>query len=206
MLSSPPNWPPPRPRVHCVSITLLSLHQLPSRRESRPLYEPHHRYVEKLGDVAEAPSGGSVSNPSLSVELFSLGGYHCTATELPPPRPGDCPTRVHSPAVAGNGLHPHFDLAVHCLAAEPDEAILRVSVQDGSTKDGADQTDAESASHSHDAAYEAVVLSALRPGYRCLPLRSRAGCRIDMCSLFVHIALSEVEVDSAPMYSSPMAT
>ena len=77
---------------------------------------------------------------------------------------------------------------MHCLAAEPRETLLRFSVQDLTHSSG-DQ----------DVVYEAVVLDALRPGYRSLPLRSaapnRGGCRVDMCCLYVHVAISQVEID-----------
>ena len=47
------------------------------------------------------------------------------------------------------------------------------------------------------------MLDALRPGYRCLPLRSRAGCRIDMCCLYLHVALSDVDLDSRQSEANP---
>ena len=56
---------------------------------------------------------------------------------------------------------------------------------------GKDETDATAADHSRDIAYEAVVLDALRPGYRCLPLRSKLGCRIDMCCLYLQVTITE---------------
>ena len=77
-----------------------------------------------------------------------------------------------APASTRGGLSTTFDVQAHCLVAEPQEAILRVSVLDGETE----------------AAYEAVVISALRPGYRCLPLRQPAsGVHIEGCALLVHI-------------------
>ncbi len=41
------------------------------------------------------------------------------------------------------------------------------------------------------AAFETVVLGLLRPGYRILPLRSKHGTRIRLCSLLVHIELAD---------------
>ena len=193
MLTSPPLWPPPRTIVHCATVRLLSLHQLPARKETRPLLnEPHYQWVTKLNDAQEPPQPSAISNPSLTLELFAIGGYCATTSVLPPPPPAACTTRMHTSAVAGNGLNPHFDLTAHCLAAEPRETILRISVQEGGgSSDGPHH-------YERDLAYEAVVLDALRPGYRCLPLRSnRLGTRIDMCSVLVHVSVSEVPLESA---------
>ena len=210
MRALPPAWPVPRQKMRCVTIKLLSLHQLPSRKEARPLYEPYHRFVDKLRDTSAPPVAVSVSSPALSVELFALGGYHCVATDLPPPQMpphGSLPTRVHTAGVGGDGLHPHFDLTVHCLAAEPKETILRIGVQDLTYSSSVqEETDARAAHHSQDVAYEAAVLDGLRPGYRSLPLRSRSGCPVDMCCIYLHIAISEVEVPdlASPNYRNPM--
>ena len=192
MLATPPLWPPPRTTVRCVTVKLLSLHQLPARKETRPLLdEPHTRYVAKLNDQQEPPQPGPISNPSLTVELFTIGGYCCTAAELPPPKRSQCTTRMGTNPATGNGLSPHFGLVVHCLAAEPAETIVRFSVQDGATH--SDSSHAHN--HAHDLAYEAVVLDGVREGYRCLPLRSaQKGTRIDMCCILLHVSMSEVEL------------
>jgi hypothetical protein len=195
MLMQPPLWPPQRHAVRCVTLKLLSLHQLPSRKEYRPQYEPYQEFVGKLNDWPEPPQAASVMSPALSVELFPVGGYCCTSTSLPPPKPADCATRMHTSAVRFDGLHPHFDLTVHCLAAEPKETLLRISVQDETYSHAADQKDATAAGHKADVAYEVVALDALRPGYRSLPLRSRAGSRIDMCCVYLHVAVGEVAFD-----------
>ena len=145
-------------------------------------------------------------------------------TTLPPPNPSTTtssshhhdhhhhhhsplPTRVHTAGVGGDGLHPHFEMTVHCLAAEPRETILRIGVQDLTYSPSLhNETDARSATHSHDCAYEACVLEALRPGYRSLPLRSRSGCLIDMCCLYVHVSIKDVDLaqPAASVYSSDM--
>lgn len=104
---------------------------------------------------------------------------------------------------------------MHCLATEPNHTVLRVSVID----------------RDQEAAYDTLMLGALRPGYRCIELRSKSGTKIEvpvhartggiarplfcsppvspapslssqspalapsllwqLCTLFVHIALSE---------------
>ena len=216
MLASPPVWPPPPgPRtVRCVTLRLLSLHQLPTRREARPLYEPHHNFVERLRDTAEPPAPyAAISSPALSVELFALGGYHCAATELgeegAAPKaytPHGAPrTRVSVVGDARDGLHPHFNQAtVHCLASESRHTVLRIGVQDLTHNPHglSDETDAKQSHHSQDVAYEACVLDALRPGHRCLPLRTnRMGVHIDMCCLYLQVEVSEVELK--PEHSEP---
>ena len=80
---------------------------------------------------------------------------------------------------------------MHCLAAEPLETLLRISVQDD-VKVTKHSAEAEH-HYERDIAYEALVLEALRPGYRCLPLRSnRSGTPIDMCCLLVHVTIMQV--------------
>ena len=201
MLAAQPAWPQPRQMVRCVTIKLLSLHQLPSRKEARPLYEPHHRYVERLRDVSLPPTAASVSSPALTVEVFAVGGYHCVTEQLPPPSPiagNSPPTRLHTIGVGGDGLHPHFDMTVHCVAAEPKETMLRIGVQDLTYNPSLqDEADARTAHHSQDCAYEVCILEALRPGYRSLPLRSRSGCFMDMCCLYIHVSISDAEVETA---------
>ena len=199
MLASPPDWPPRRSTVRCVTLKVLSLHQMPTSKESRPLYEQHHLYVEKLRDAPEPPQATSVSSPAVTVELFSMGGYCCTTPELPPPPSEERrATRIRSAAVFADGLHPHFELVVHCLAAEPKETLLRLSVQDLTySSGGKEESTAAGADHSRDVVYEAVVLDALRPGYRSLHLRSKSsGCRVDMCCLYVHVAIRDVELEA----------
>jgi hypothetical protein len=183
MLASPPQWPPTRDVIRCVTVRVLSLHHLPSRKEGRPLLdEPHLPWVAKLTDAQEAPQPGPAASPSVALEIFPLGGYAALASELPPPKPGMGQTRMRSAAVLGNGLNAPFDLLVHCLAAEPAHTLVRLSVNDGL----------------EEVAYEAALLQALRPGYRCIPLRSvRTGTRIDMASLLVHVATSDVPLAAA---------
>jgi len=89
--------------------------------------------------------------------------------ELPPPQ--EPVTSFATRTVESNGLHAYFDESVHCLAAEPFQTILRLAV-----------IDAE-----QEVAYETAVLGALRPGFRCVQLRSKLGTRIEMCYAFVHI-------------------
>ena len=65
---------------------------------------------------------------------------------------------------------------MHCLAAEPQETILRVGVWDRGAL----------------VAYDTLVLGALRAGYRCVQLRdARHGTRIELCALLVHIDVGD---------------
>ena len=181
---SPTLWPPYRPLVSAVTLRLLSLHHLPVKREARPDYASgaHHGEVSKLSGFAEPPSAGAVSSPSLIAELFAIGGECCASPPLPPKE--EARTRFQTPSAPGNGLNPSWGHMVHCVAAEPDETILRLSVSDGDTE----------------VAYECVLVGVLRPGYRCIPLRSKLGTRIELCYLVVHISLCEIPNPWAPAY------
>lgn len=82
-----------------------------------------------------------------------------------------------TPTVTSNGLNPTWGVTVYCLTAEPETTFLKVIVLDG---------DAE-------IAYEVVVIGLLRPGYRCLQLRSKFGTPIDLCYVMLHISIEECE-------------
>ncbi|EOD04763.1 hypothetical protein EMIHUDRAFT_250462, partial [Emiliania huxleyi CCMP1516] len=95
--------------------------------------------------------------------LHAIGGFCCVSRTLPlPARPAQRAT-VSASAAGKSARHS----TLHCLAAEPRATVLRACVHDGETV----------------VAYEAVVLGALRPGYRSLSLRSRLGTQIRLCSL-----------------------
>jgi hypothetical protein len=163
-------WPPFRHNLRRLTIRILSLNQLPTRREYRPELHaaPHHAYEAGLSGSPSPPDpAGSISQPSISVELHAIGGFTCVSKTLPlPARPVQ---KISVPSSGSRGR------TFHCLAAEPGATILRVSVHDGEAL----------------LAYEAVVLGTLRPGYRCLPLRSRQGTSISLCSLLLHIEAGE---------------
>ena len=89
------------------------------------------------------------------------------------PLPASVETESAIPAVKGNGMNAAFDQTVHCIAAEPDATLFRVSVSDGSGQE---------------VAYEKAVLGRLRRGYRILQLRGPLGTRIGLCCLFVKIS------------------
>ena len=93
------------------------------------------------------------------------------------PLPASVETESAIPAVKGNGMNAAFDQTVHCIAAEPDATLFRVSVSDGSGQE---------------VAYETAVLGRLRRGYRILQLRSPLGTRIELCYLFVKISFGSV--------------
>ena len=156
---------------------MLSLHQLPTRDECRPLLtEPHHAFVSHLSDSPRPPSGSSasVSSPRVCVELHAIGGFCAVAREPQPPPETQGVTRLTTAVAEGNGLNPSVDETFHCLAAEPHQTILRVVVED----------------EGRQVAYETVMLGSLRCGYRCLHLRSPSGTRIDSCCLLLHISVS----------------
>ena len=100
----------------------------------------------------------------------------CAALVAQPAARGRADTFCTPPAVA-NGLNATFGDQVHCFAAEPRETILKVAVMDSDVE----------------VAYETVVLGILRPGYRCLQLRStQFGTRIRLAGLFLHIDMGDV--------------
>jgi hypothetical protein len=179
MRAWPPLWPPERTQLGLISLQLHSLFMLPTRREHRPDVRTgpaaaSHTFVPWLSGEPSPAQAGVVSSPSLSVELHAIGGFCCVSTELPAPK--NASTHCTIDGVVGNGLAAHFNATVHCLAAEPMQTVLRLVVLDGE----------------HKATYEAVVLGALRPGYRCLQLRSRHGTYIELCHLLVHVSIGHV--------------
>ena len=169
--------PPPRQPTERPTAQVLSLHQLPTRDECRPLLgEPHHPFVSRLSDSPRPPSGAraSVSCPRVCVELHAIDGFCAVAREPQPPPEAQGVTRLVTAVAEGNGLNPTFDETFHCLAAEPHQTILRVVVEDEGRL----------------VAYETAMLGSLRCGYRCLHLRSPSGTQIDSCCLLLHISVS----------------
>jgi len=159
-------WPPSRENLKCFSLQILGLHRLPTRREHRPVLASslHHAFEPALsGHPAPPDPTGAVQNAAVSVELHTVGGFCCISRTLPLPN-----RTVHRMVVQLTSRHAP---TLHCLAAEPRETILRVCVHDGEAV----------------VAYEAVVLGALRAGYRCLLLRSSNGTPIRLCALLLHI-------------------
>lgn len=86
-------------------------------------------------------------------------------------------TEVTTLGVKGkpNGMNAEYDdnLTVHCVAAEPHATFLRVAILD----------------RGQEVAYTTIVLGRLLDGYRVLQMRSMLGTRIELCRLFVKIAL-----------------
>ena len=78
-------------------------------------------------------------------------------------------------AVESGGMRATFadDAIVHCVAAEPETTIVRVSVTD----------------HGQEVAYETAILSRLRNGYRVLQLRGLLGTRIELCLLLIRVTV-----------------
>ena len=121
-----------------------------------------------------ASFGAVTTAPRIHVELHALGGaFAVVAPELPPRSP--IAKAYSPPAVEGGGLALYLGAKeVHCLAAEPAQTVLRVSVTD----------------RGEEVAYEAAVLDGIRSGYRTLQLREvESGTAIELCSLFVHVDL-----------------
>ena len=180
-----PHWPPARETLSLVEIQMLGLYHLPTSGESRPsLQERFHQHVAELSGVHAPPTCGSLSMTGACLSVHELGGFAAIAPSVEElKRSGDTsPQDKKSLKVASSvmgGLCVTFNGArAFCLVAEPWECLLRVGVQDGESE----------------VAYEAMVIGALRPGYRCVPLRVPAtGRLIQGCALLVRIS-----IDAAP--------
>ncbi len=179
-------WPPIRRSVTVASIHVCSLHNLPTRGESRPQLDGplngdpsrnYHRHVSHLSGRPTPPDPNGLSSPHIHLKLYSIGGFAAVSRDInfkTKPQLSDA-----TQAVYRNGMNAEIDVTFHCFAAEPLETIVRICVDDGSI---------------NDIAYEAAVLGSLRPGYRALQLRDTLlGTLIEDCYLLVHVAFSEIE-------------
>ena len=177
-------WPPQRTRTTCVTMRMISLQHLPTRREARPRLltgqrAASHAQLVALSGLPAPPDADSVaSSPQIKVELFAMGGRAQVSRTLPPPE-GEATMSATTASVAGNGLHAAYNETVHCLATETAHTILRVSVLD----------------REQEVAFETVLLGVLKQGYRCIELRSRLGTKIEICTLLVHLSISELDLD-----------
>jgi len=159
---------------------------LPKRGEARPQSDSswdgvrHPSLVAELRGKSSLPDGAEPSSPSVCVSIHTIGGFCAVSSELPLRSDldvGQLQTEHHTTSVQSNGLNPHFGgQAIHCVAAEPQQTFVRVSIIDnagGSAKE---------------VAYETAVLGRLRRGYRVFRLRSALGSRIELCCLLVKIS------------------
>lgn len=171
-LSLPPHVPQTTPLPRCIgSQEVLSLHNLPKRGEHRPRrLGPCHAHAPALSGTRAPPGRDEPSSPAVSLSLHPIGGF-CTISSTLPAK-GVVAERTTS-AINGNGLNPRFAQTFHCLAAEPHETFLKVSVVEEGGRE---------------VAYETCILGRLRPGYRNFRLRDRLGTRIELCHLFVRIS------------------
>jgi len=166
-------WPPPREKLQCISIEVLSLHNLPKRGEVRPSYcgsrSACHSFVSELsGAPAPPPRASDPSQPVITLELHPIGGFCALSKTLPLPHRIDTEMSLEQRSCGINAIF--VGETVHCVAAEPNATFLRVSVGD----------------EGHEVAYEIAVLGRLKRGYRVLMLRSAVtGTRIELCYLLV---------------------
>jgi len=171
-------WPLSCDNVQITSVNILSLHNLPKRREQRPRYDGScgacHDYVPELSGDAAPPDDLPPSSPCITVSLHPIGGFCAVSNVLPLKESSNETDLQVAKSVDRNGLNAVFKKTVHCVASEPHETFLRVSVTDGDKE----------------VANEIAVLGRLRRGYRVLLLRGPLGTRIELAYLFVHIAFS----------------
>jgi len=168
-------WPPVRERIHCITIRVISLHNLPKRGEHRPRWFTSrgacHAYASDLSGTEAPPNNKAVSSPSISMGIHPAGGF-CTLTETLPPSPNaKTELRSTSAAEARGGMNASFNATIHCIVSEPRTTFLRIAVTD----------------RGQEVAYETAVLGRLRRGYRVLQMRSKYGTRIELCYVLVHI-------------------
>jgi len=176
-----PNWPPPRVVLHVATLRPISLFGLPPRGIDRPDVfgggGSLHTHVPSLSVAVgkrrmRAPRGED-ELPSLAVELHAIGGFSCVSLTLPP---ATARTRqLVSAKGGGGGEAVRYGGAVHCIAAEKQQTVLRVAVVDDDEED---------------VAYETCVLGVLRQGYRVLHMRSAQGTRIRNCYLLCHVSFT----------------
>ena len=147
----------------------------------RPLLTaPHHLYLPELSGQSVPPSCGGLAWPSVGLSVHPIGGFAAIASSLEQLKRtggGSFSQRLRTPSCGGarGGLSATLDAQAHVLVAEPAEALLRLAVLDGETE----------------LAYEALVVGAMRSGYRCIPMRHPAsGSPIDGCALLVHVSRS----------------
>jgi len=172
-------WPPPRGKLHRTTISLLSLHCLPKRKERRPCYDGSrracHGFLPELSGTSAPADNLETSSPQISLSLHPIGGFCTISDKLP------LPLRVESEfttaTAVGNGMNAAFGDVVHCVAAEPQATFLRVSVIDAG----------------QEVCYEICVLGRLKHGFRVLQMRSLLGTRIELCVLFVQIIFGSGE-------------
>ena len=187
MCSVDATWPPARTCRTCVTMRILSLHHLPTRREVRPRLlagkrAAGHGQITSLSGLPVPPEPESgASSPQVKVELFAIGGTAQVSRALPPPA-GEAVGSFTTASVAANGLCAVYDdETVYCVATEAAYTILRLSVID----------------HDHEVAFETMVLSTLKRGYRAVELRSRLGTKIEICTLLVHLDTRTLNDDAA---------
>jgi len=169
-------WPTLRETLHRTTIDILSLCSLPKIHERRPLLTGRraacHDHVPELSGTGAPPDGLEPCSPCIGVSLHPIGGFSAVSATLPLP-PENVTTEYFTRTVSRNGLNAHFEEQAHCLAAEPHETLLRMSV----------------VAEGQQVAFETCVLGRLRCGFRVFRLRSSLGTRIDLCYVFVRITV-----------------
>jgi len=167
-------WPPPRNRLHCMTLHILSLHNSPKHREKRPRYDgsrgDSHKYHPELSGKSSPPDNMDPGSLSLTISCYAFGGFCAVRGVLPLTQ--SVKNDITTITVEGNGMNAEFYETVHCVAAEPHAAFLRIGVYD----DG------------DEIAYGTAVLARLRAGYRIFQMRGTLGPRIELCYLLVHIS------------------
>jgi hypothetical protein len=169
-------WPPLRRDLCVLRLRLLAVYHLPTQGECRPVFtdSEHHQYVRQLSGTPCPPSCSSVATPSIGLSVHTLGGFGAVTPSLDElrRRSNSSASFRTPPAALRGGLCAAFDVPADCVVAELWAAMLRFGVFD----------------NDDEVAYEAVIVGAMRTGYRCLQLREpTSGTLIDGCSLLLHV-------------------
>eukprot|EP00966_Prymnesium_polylepis_P171777 3972663-Prymnesium_polylepis.1 len=143
-------------------------------REKRPRYDgsrgDSHKYHPELSGKSSPPDNMDPGSLSLTISCYAFGGFCAVRGVLPLTQ--SVKNDITTITVEGNGMNAEFYETVHCVAAEPHAAFLRIGVYD----DG------------DEIAYGTAVLARLRAGYRIFQMRGTLGPRIELCYLLVHIS------------------
>ena len=151
-------------------LRLIHARQLPKAGEQCCIPEVYDRYCPASRFVERVPSNksASISSPMVEVSVHGGGAFRSVVGTGEAYALGATYT---SKAVIANGATPCWDEYIDCVVEQPDDAILALHVYDRASL----------------IAYQAIPMSALRPGWRVLKLRSPTGSRLVLGSLLVHL-------------------
>ena len=174
-----PAHTPPR-KLHKLQIKLLCGQHLPKAGQRRVEKEAWHTNGCPLLRPHEL-SPAAVVSPYVVVEAVG-GAFAAAGDDLDECSHGDAWV---SRTVAHNGLAPQWMQTVEVGVADPDLAVVRVTVWDGP---------ATPELPPKFLCYAALPFAALRAGYRNVPMRDKDGCKVAFCKLLWHVRRSHTHL------------